>query len=229
MPELLAAAPPGSYLGSYGADVPGTELVRNRVTQVIPTKYAAALVHRDGVAPATEYQELAGMLEADGTMEACADVLTWLRVACAARGGAGELAVMPPVAQVFTLLLLPYTVSNYVASKVAGDLLGRQPQGLSGPAWDQMVQAVQQLATTAAGGGRKQQKPKGMAEACCKTFPVLLLYCQVQTVDLEAPWQWGEGRAAVHNSARDDTSVRRAWTHTRLVLPCHDNKFEAAR
>lgn len=71
MPELLAAAPLGSYLGPYGrADVPGTELIRNRVTQVIPTKYAAALVHRDGVAPATAYQELAGMLEADGTTEA---------------------------------------------------------------------------------------------------------------------------------------------------------------
>ena len=41
------------------------------MTQVIvPTKYAAALVHRDGVAPATAYQELAGMLEADGTTEA---------------------------------------------------------------------------------------------------------------------------------------------------------------
>ncbi|KAI2512521.1 hypothetical protein MHU86_1974 [Fragilaria crotonensis] len=129
------------------------------------------------------------MLEADGTTEACADVLTWLRVACTARGGAGELAAMPAVAQVFTLLLLPDTVSDYVTSKVAaGDLPGgRQPRGQSGPAWDQMVQAVQQLATTTAGGGREQREPKGIAEAYRETFPVLLRYCQVQTVDEVAP------------------------------------------
>jgi hypothetical protein len=50
-----------------------------------------------------------------------------------------------------------------------------------------MVQAVQQLATTTAGGGREQREPKGIAEAYRETVPVLLCYCQVQTVDEVAP------------------------------------------
>lgn len=186
MPDQLAAAPPGSYLGPYVADTPGTELVRPRMTQVLPTKYAAPLVHRDGVAPATAYRELAGMLEADGMTVACADVLTWLRVACTARGGAGELAALPAVAHSFALLLLPEACSDYVASKVTGDLPGRHTRQQRGPAWDQMVEAVQQLATTATGGGRERE-PKGIAEAYRETFPVLLRYCQVQTIDEVAP------------------------------------------
>lgn len=87
MPDQLAAAPPGTYLGPYAPDTPGTELVRPRTTQVIPTKYAAALVHRDGVSPDRAYQELQGMFAADDVLEVCADVLAWLRVACTARGG----------------------------------------------------------------------------------------------------------------------------------------------
>lgn len=186
MPEHLAAGPPGSYLGPYGVDTPGTELVRPRVTQVIPTKYAAALVHRDGIAPATAYHEVSGMLEADGATESCADVLTWLRVACTARGGAGELAAIPAVAHGFTLLLLPEVVSDYVADKVARDLPGRHAREQPGPAWDQMVHAVQQLATTT-GAGAREREPKGVAEAYRETYPVLLRYCQVQNVDEVAP------------------------------------------
>ena len=129
MPDHLATAPPGSFLGPYGVDTPGTELVRPRMTQVLPLKYAAALVHRDGVSPAMAYQELQGMLEADGTQATCTDVLTWLRVACTARGGAGDLAGIPAVAQDFPLLLLPTVISDYVASKVAGDLPGRSTAG----------------------------------------------------------------------------------------------------
>lgn len=187
MPDQLATAPPGSYLGPYGADTPGTELVRPRVTQVIPARYAATLIHRDGVAPGTAYQEVSGMLEADGTTEACADVLTWLRVACTARGGAGDLAAIPAVAQSFALLLLPEAVSDYVADKVARDLPGRRSRGEQPPlpqAWDQMVEAVQQLATT---GGGREREPRGVAEAYRETFPVLLRYCQVQTVEEVAP------------------------------------------
>ena len=33
MPDQLAAAPPGTHLGPYGADAPDTELIRPRVTQ----------------------------------------------------------------------------------------------------------------------------------------------------------------------------------------------------
>ena len=104
MPDQLAAAPPGAYLGTYAADAPNTELIRPRITQVIPTKYAAHLVHRESMAPATAYQELVGMFAADGVLEVCADGLAWLRVACTAHGGAGDLAALPAVAQHFHLL-----------------------------------------------------------------------------------------------------------------------------
>ena len=77
MPDQLAAAPPGVYLGPLGAEGPDTEVVQPRVTKVILTKHAATfLVHCDGVAPATAYQDkLAGMFAADGVLESCGDVL----------------------------------------------------------------------------------------------------------------------------------------------------------
>lgn len=51
MPNYLQAAPPGTHLGPFWADAPNTEVVRPRVTQVVPAKYAAALVHRDNISP----------------------------------------------------------------------------------------------------------------------------------------------------------------------------------
>ena len=75
----------------------------------------------------TAYLELYySMFEADGVLEACADVLTWLRVACTStsRGGGGNLATLPAVAQAFPLLLLPAVIRDYVAAKVHGDLPG---------------------------------------------------------------------------------------------------------
>ena len=198
MPDHLDAAPPGNYLGPYGADVPGTELVRPRMIQVIPVKYAALLVHRDGVSPAVAYQELRGAFEADDVVEACTDVLSWLRVACTARGGAGDLAGIPAVVQGFNLLLLPVAISDYVAEKVSSDLPGRQ----GGPnvvmaaqaaphAMDPMVAAVQQLAeNVGAGGGRGTREPKGVMDAYRETYMVLQRYCQVSTVAELAPL-WG--------------------------------------
>ena len=80
MADHLAAAPPGVFLGPFGAEVPDTEVVRPRITQVIPMKYAASLVHRDGVPPEVAYnEEIYGMLEADGMLAVCADVIMmWL-------------------------------------------------------------------------------------------------------------------------------------------------------
>ena len=76
MLDHIDAAPPGVYLGPYTADTPGTEVVRPPIPQVIPLKYAMALIHRDRVAPDVAYQEILGMLEADDMLQTCADVLT---------------------------------------------------------------------------------------------------------------------------------------------------------
>lgn len=194
MPEQLMAAPPGvQHLGPYGADDPATEIVRPRMTQVIPTKYAAALVHRDGVAPATAYQELAGMFLADNVLEECNDVLAWLRVACTARGGGGDQAALPAVAQSFTLLLLPTAISDHVATKVYADLPGRQRGGgrettTAAGTFDQMLTAVQRLTADAGEvGARGTREPKGVLEAYRETYPVLLRYCQVSTIEELAP------------------------------------------
>ena len=190
MPDRLAAAPPGTYLGPYAVDAPDTELIRPRITQVIPTKYAAHLVHRDGVSPATAYQELVGLFTADGVLEVCSDVLAWLRVACTARGGAGDLAALPAVAYPFPLLLLPAATSDYVANKVAIDLPGQQQRGGHAPtiAMDQVATAVQQLAANVVeAGSRSSREVKGVMDAYRETYPVLLRYCQVATVAELAP------------------------------------------
>ena len=190
MPDHLDTAPPGVYLGPYAADVPGTELVRPRVTQVIPLKYAATLIHRDGVAPKVAYQEIYGMLEADNILQACADVLTWLRVACTARGGAGELAPIPAVAQAFPILLLPAAVSEYVATKVEGDLSGFRTRARQGGGGDlegmpAVVDVMRQIAEGVS--GTRNPRVKTVEEACCETYPVLLRFCHVDTVDALAP------------------------------------------
>lgn len=193
MPDQLMAAPPGTYLGPYVAEDPDTEVVRPRFTQVIPTKYAAALVNRDGVSPAMAYRELYGMFEADRVLEACNDVLIWLRAACTARGGAGELAPLPAVAYSFALMLLPEAVSEYVATKVLTDLPGRKMLGggARGGTQDTMAAALQQLADSVGGvSTRGEREPRGVMESYRETYPLLLRHCHVTTVEELAPI-WG--------------------------------------
>ena len=189
MADHLEAAPPDTFLGPYAPEAADTELIRCRVTQVLPIKYAATLVHRDGVSPATAYQELHGMFAADGVLETCADVLAWLRVACTARGGVGELAGIPAVAQAFPLLLLPVAVSDYAAAKVLHDLPGRHGPRVATAAHaaDPMIAAVQQLAENVGTAGGRGREPKGVLDAYRETYTVLQRYCQVAAVDDLAP------------------------------------------
>lgn len=63
------------------------------------------IVHRNGVVPMVAYKEVYGILEANGALKTCADMLAWLRVACTARRGTGELAALSAVAQRFPQLL----------------------------------------------------------------------------------------------------------------------------
>jgi hypothetical protein len=134
------------------------------------------------------------MLEADGLMETCADVLTWLRVACTARGGGGELAAVPAVAHHYPLLLLPEVASEYLATKVANDLPGRQILGTRGlgpgtPADDPMLAAVRQIAESGV-GNRGARAPRKVEEAYRETYTVLQRFCHVDNVEGLAPI-WG--------------------------------------
>jgi hypothetical protein len=64
---------------------------------------------------------LTAAMERDGTLEDCRDVLTWLRAASTARGGAGAQLGVPSVSLSFPGLHLPNAVYQYVVSKVHGD------------------------------------------------------------------------------------------------------------
>lgn len=168
----------------------------------------------------------------DGVLKACADVLAWLSMGCTARSGAGELAAVPAVAQTFPLLLLPDAVSDNVATKVYADVPGRRTRGSEAPpagGLDQVVNAVQQLAANVAeaggrGGGRES---KGIMDAYQETYPVLLCYCQVATVEELAPlWNRlargskGEQQSVIQ---QEMTSVCGTGTHAGPPLPrSHD-------
>lgn len=75
--------------GPFAEEHPETEVVRPRNTQLVPGNYAALIIHRRRVNPKMAYQDIAGAIRADGALDACADVLIWLRAACTARGGGG--------------------------------------------------------------------------------------------------------------------------------------------
>jgi hypothetical protein len=64
-------------LGPYPEGDPNAVFVQPRHVQLLPTRYVALLVHRDGLSPRGTYAELAGAIHADGNEVACADVLTW--------------------------------------------------------------------------------------------------------------------------------------------------------
>jgi hypothetical protein len=130
------------------------------------------------------------MYAVDGVLEARADVLAWLSVACTACGGAGNLAGMPAVTQLFPLLLLPDAVSDYAAGKVLSDLPERHGPRVAtaAHALDPMITAVEQLADNVRGAGGCGRKPMGVVEeAYRKTLSVLKRYCQVATVEELAP------------------------------------------
>ena len=194
MLNQLEAAPEIGLLGPFGADVPNTEVIRPRYVQAIPNRYAAMLVHRDGLTPADAYRELLGMFEADGVIAACSDILGWLRVACTAKGGADEQeAGQSGTEHRFPILLLPPPVGEYVATKVHSDLPGVRGAngrgGVAGPEVEQLVGAVNRLAENAVGNNDRNanREAKTIIDTYRETYTLLLRFCQVNTVDNVAP------------------------------------------
>ena len=166
-----------------------TVMARPRYLQLLPTRYAALLVHRDGLSPKAAYMELAGAIHADGNDLACADVLTWLRASFTARGG-GAQPLDSLVLHTFPAVHLPQLVYAYVTSKVAADLPALRPREGGG---DAILAA--QLALIAAGGGhglrddgdRVERGPKTVRDAYKETFPLLLRFNRVDQAEDVAP------------------------------------------
>lgn len=180
-------------LGPYTDQVPETEVIRPRYTQVIPGRYAALLVHRRRVRPKTAYQEIVGALQANNELESCNDVVTWLRAACTARGGGGANNMEPSVLHTFAALHLPAEVYGYITAKVRADLPGII--GGDGPGGDvgaATLAGALRLLGAARGAandrdGATSGAPKTIVDAYKETYPTLLKYCNAATTDGVAP------------------------------------------
>ena len=109
---------PSVPLGPYTDLEPETEVIRPRNSQLVPAKYAALLIHRRRIKAKQAYQEVVGAIRADDALEACADVIAWLRAACTARGGGGAQNALPGVLHAVTPVHLPAEVYQYVTRKV---------------------------------------------------------------------------------------------------------------
>ena len=182
-------------LGPFAEDAAETEVVRPRYTQVVPGRIAALLVHRRQVHPKRAYQEIVGDLLARGQMEACRDIVIWLRAACTARGGGGAQAAVPCVLQALTALHLPPDVYRYVTNKIRSDLPATiEPSRLGAVGADAVADAIRALgdARGAGGGGagdgaRTPREPKSIADTYKETFQTLLRFCNVAEVTGVAP------------------------------------------
>lgn len=127
-----------------------------------------------------------GAIRADEALASCADVVTWLRAACTARGGGGAQSALPSVLHALQPVHLPPEVYQYVTQKVQGDLPGLTAPGVVGPeSASTLVGALRALTRREGGedGSRGGREPKTIAEAYKETHRVLLRFCNVTNVD----------------------------------------------
>jgi hypothetical protein len=182
---------PLTPLGPFNEADPETEVIRPRVTQLIPGKYAALVIHRRRIKAKQAYQELVGAIRADGALDSCADVVSWLRAACTARGGGGAQSAVPSVLHQLTPVHLPPEVYQYVTQKVQSDLPGTRTAGAATPeSTATLVGALRALTRGIEGDevfGRTAREPKTIADAYKETHRVLLRFCNVAGVNDVAP------------------------------------------
>ena len=177
---------PRTPLGPYTDADPETEVVRPRNTQLIPGKYAALVVHRRRIKAKQAYQEIVGAIRADGALESCKDVVTWLRAACTARGGGGPNNAQPAVLHQFTPVLLPPEVYQYLTAKVQADLptLATGEGGSAGMESAATLVGALRALTRCEGeaGDRIPTEPRTIADAYKETHRVLLRFCNVANI-----------------------------------------------
>ncbi len=147
--------------------------MRPKNIQIVPCYYAALLVHRRGITAKTAFQELYGAKQARREVEACQDVLTWLRVACTARGGEGLQNTVTAVFQQLTPVHLPPDVFRYMISKVRLDLPPlATPDAMTTEVTGTLAGALRALTSRAGGSGedRAGREPKGINEHYKETY-----------------------------------------------------------
>jgi hypothetical protein len=184
-------------LGPYTEADPETEVVRPRNIQLVPGYYASVLVHRRRVSAKMAYQELFGSMLARNEVAICADVLTWLRAACTARGGGGALNGLPSVHYPLSAVHLPEQVYRYLISKVRADLpaLG-DPDPATAEVTGTLAGALRALTSARAGGeatlsGEPTVKePRLVQDVYKETYRTLLRFCNVSRPEDVAP-VWG--------------------------------------
>lgn len=178
-------------MGPYLDADANTVVVRPRHVQLLPTRYAALLVHRDGLSPKAAYSELAGAIHADGNEVACADVLTWLRAAFTARGGGGAQSGDSVLLHALPAVHLPHLVYTFVSSKVASDLPALRPRepgrGEGGLDAVALLAAAGIPPVPTGGGGSGDRTPKTVRDAYKETFPLLLRFNRVDQAEETAP------------------------------------------
>ena len=182
---------PNVPLGPYPDGAPDTEVIRTRNTQLVPGKYAALIIHRRRVTAKTAYQELVGAIRADNALDSCADVISWLRAACTARGGGGANNGLPSVLHQLNPLHFPPGVYQYLTQKVRGDLPGiARAESAEGPgATASIVGALRALTGGSADLGTRGGRgdPKTIVDAYKETHGVLLRFCKVNDPSAVAP------------------------------------------
>lgn len=177
-------------LGPYTEADPETEVTRPRNTQLVPGKYASLLIHRQRVKAKQAYTEIVGALRADNALESCADVVTWLRAACTARGGGGPNNVLPSVLHVLTPVHLPADVHQYMVSKVQSDLPGLASASSHTGGTDtaaSLVGALRALVCRDGDDVGATREPRTIQDTYKETHKVLLRFCHVTTPDDVAP------------------------------------------
>ena len=178
-------------LGPYTEEDPETEVVRPRNIQIVPGVYAALLVHRHGVTAKMAFQELHGAMQARQEVEACQDVLSWLKAACTARGGEGLQNTVPVVYQQLTPVHLPPDVYQYVISKVRMDLPAlATPNPMTTEVTGTLAGALRALTSRVGeqgGEDRATRAPKNISEYYKETYRTLLRFCNVTSADAVAP------------------------------------------
>ncbi|KAI2501865.1 hypothetical protein MHU86_12630 [Fragilaria crotonensis] len=185
---------PLQALGPYVEQDPETEVVRPRHLQLVPGRLAAILVHRRRVRAKQAYQELYGVIQAEGGLDAYADVLAWLRAACTARGGGGAQNTVPSVMHAFAPIVhLPPEVYGYMAAKVQGDLPALATRADTGGTTEALLGAIRALsaprgrAADEAEGDPGAREPKSVADTYRETYRTLLRFGNVDNVNELAP------------------------------------------